>query len=60
MQWLSGRKTYILAGFLILKAALTVAGILPGEPTDALREALEGLGLATLRAGVTKSHRLRP
>lgn len=55
MTVLSGQKTYIVAAFMLLKAILTLAGVLDGDAMTALREALEGLGLATLRAGVTKS-----
>jgi hypothetical protein len=53
MFWLDGKKTYFIAAVIVLSAATSW---LTGELTlaDALTRALEGLGLASLRAGVAK------
>jgi len=52
-DFLSGKKTYIVALGVIVAAAVSYA---TGELTlaDAITRGLEGLGLATLRAGVAK------
>lgn len=53
MDFLNGKKTYIVAAGIVVAA---VVSFLTGELTlaDALVRALEGLGLAGLRAGVSK------
>lgn len=53
MNTMQGYKTYIVAAAVIVAA---VASFVTGEATlkDAIITALEGLGLATLRAGVAK------
>ena len=50
---LAGRKTYIVAGLLIVYELL---GYLLGKSDGVdMKTILEGLGLATLRAGVSKA-----
>ena len=53
MEFLQGKKTYIVAIGVVVAA---VVAFLTGELqlADAVTRALEGLGLATLRAGVSK------
>ena len=53
MDWLSGKKTYIVAFGIVVAS---VVSFLTGEVTlaDAVVRGLEGLGLAALRAGVVK------
>ncbi len=54
MEFLQGKKTYIVAVGVVVAA---VVAFLTGELAlaDAVVRALEGLGLATLRAGVSKA-----
>jgi hypothetical protein len=49
--WLAGWRTYIVAASLVLTAAASFA---LGDATlgEAIRQALEGLGLAALRLGI--------
>jgi hypothetical protein len=62
LNLLRGKKTYIVSGLMILISILKVGvSILNGESTfidalqsDAAVQILEGLGLGTLRAGVSK------
>lgn len=53
MDFLQGKKTYIVAFGVVVAVAVS---FLNGDLTlaDALVKGLEGLGLATLRAGVAK------
>lgn len=53
MEWLSGKKTYIVMIGVIVSA---VVAFTTGEATlsEAIATALTGLGLGTLRAGVSK------
>ncbi len=51
IQFLQGKKTYILSAIIVLKA---LYAYLSGDPS-ALNLLLTGLTTATLRAGVTKS-----
>lgn len=53
MNFLSGQKTYIVAAAVILSA---LAAFVDGSATlqEAINQALVGLGLGTLRAGVAK------
>jgi len=52
MQFLSGKKTYVVAVGVVVSA---VVAFLTGELSlaDTVVRSLEGLGLATLRAGVS-------
>ncbi len=59
MPWLVGKKTYIIAGLMAAKAFI---GYLSGDMTlvefiasPESQTVLEASGLASLRAGVTKS-----
>ena len=55
---LSGYKTYIVSGVLVVLGVLGFLGVnIPGVnlPSDWLLTALNGFGLAALRAGVAKS-----
>lgn len=54
MEWLKGKKTYLIAAVIILTA---LGQILTGDVTiaQALVLVLEGLGLGALRLGVAKS-----
>lgn len=53
MDWLSGKKTYVVAAGIVMAA---LGAFLAGDATlqEALVTALEGLGLATLRIGIAK------
>ena len=53
MDFLQGKKTYIVAVGIVVAAGVS---FLTGDATlsDALNQALTGLGLAGLRAGVAK------
>lgn len=52
MAWVSGKKTYLVAGLMVVYA---VSGWLLGKSPDVdWSMILEGLGLAALRAGVAK------
>ena len=53
MKWLGGKKTYFVAAGVVIAAVLSWA---TGDLSlaDAVTRVLEGLGLATLRAGVAK------
>ena len=57
MQWLKGKKTYIVAG---LMASASLVHLMSGDmglaefvTSDHLNALLEGIGLGTLRAGVS-------
>lgn len=53
MNYLNGKKTYIVAAVIVVQA---VGAFLTGDIAlgEALNQALTGLGLGTLRAGVAK------
>ncbi len=55
--WLSGKKTYILGGLTIIGLVVQaiVGDLTPSEMIDQVYKILMGMGLLTLRAGVTKS-----
>ena len=52
MEWLSGKKTYIIMFCLV---AYGVGLILQGQTEQGVQAILSALGLGALRAGVTKS-----
>ncbi len=54
IQWLQGRKTYIIAALTIIYAVV-VDGLINNDLGTAADKIMIGLGLGTLRAGVTKS-----
>ena len=57
MNWIKGRKTYIVAGLMVLVSLLDVmtgdTGIMEFFKSEDLTVLLSGIGLGTLRAGVT-------
>lgn len=55
MDWLSGKKTYIAAILGAVASFALAVGWLTTEQYGAVMGVLGSLGLATLRAGVTKS-----
>ena len=55
MQWLSGRKTYLVAALMGVLAMARTLGWLDEQSYQTVLGLLAGLGLGTLRAGVTKS-----
>ncbi|CAI2719755.1 hypothetical protein [Nitrospina watsonii] len=59
MNWLRGKKTYMVAAMMV---AISILNIMSGEESlgtfvssPHFNTLLEGIGLGTLRAGVTKS-----
>ncbi len=61
MQWLKGKKTYIIAGLMVLTS---LVHLLSGEMSfvefftgEHLNTLLEGIGLGTLRAGISQTSR---
>jgi len=62
MNWLKGKKTYIIA---VLMVAVSLIHLLSGDmslaefvTSEHINALLEGIGLGTLRAGIGKSPRL--
>ncbi|MCH6578909.1 MAG: hypothetical protein IH802_00900 [Nitrospinae bacterium] len=58
MYWLKGKKTYLIAGLMVLVSMLhlitgdmSLAEFVTSEQVNTL---LEGVGLGTLRAGISK------
>lgn len=60
MQWLKGKKTYIVAGLMALASLVHLVsgdmGLAEFVTSDHLSTLLEGIGLGTLRAGVSSDH----
>ena len=54
MNWLSGKKTYLIAAVMIVVAGLYSQGFISAEVYKIVEGVLVGGGLATLRAGVAK------
>ena len=54
IDWLKGKKTYIVA-FLLLLEGVIVEGLINGDWTSGMQRILEALALFGLRAGVAKS-----
>jgi hypothetical protein len=53
MEWLKGKKTYIISGLMLTYAlAGYLTGLLPVD--EAIRIGLEALGFSTIRAGIKK------
>ncbi len=59
MDWLKGKKTYIIASLMVLTSIvklavgdMTFAEFFSGNDVNTL---LEGLGIGTLRAGISKA-----
>lgn len=55
MDWLMGKKTYAIAGVWALATAAQMVGWISPDSLSTLEKVLLPLGLAALRAGVTKS-----
>ena len=55
MDWLSGKKTYIVAIIGVIMTGLLGTGTISQDQYNMIMGLLGALGLATLRAGVTKS-----
>lgn len=55
-NWLKGKKTYIIAAVLIVLNGMVALGYLSNEQINQINVLLGALGLATLRAGVTKQN----
>ena len=55
MEWLSGKKTYILTGCGTIVVGLWMFGVIETQVADYCLAALGFGSLAALRAGVTKS-----
>ena len=53
-EWLSGKKTYLVAIGMIILAGLRQQGYINDEMFAILESILTGAGLAALRAGVKK------
>lgn len=52
MNWISGKKTYILGGALVVWGVFLFA---TGSQEEGTNKLIEGLALIFLRQGVTKS-----
>jgi hypothetical protein len=55
LAWLSGKKTYFISAGLVILSGLHAQGYLDDALYASLQGVLLGGGLASLRAGVTKS-----
>ena len=59
MDWLKGKKTYIVAGLMVLASLLHLItgdmGLAEFITSEQLNVLLEGVGLGSLRAGVAGS-----
>lgn len=55
IEKLSGKKTYLVALVLVIVSGLQAQGYITAETYKTVEGILIGLGLMTLRAGVTKS-----
>ena len=54
IEWLSGKKTYIVAFLLVILAGLRAQGYITQETYEAILALLAGGGFAALRAGLGK------
>jgi hypothetical protein len=54
MEWLSGKKTYLIAAAMVIVAGLHSQGFISAEVYKIVEGVLMGGGLAALRAGVGK------
>ena len=57
MHWLKGKKTYIIAGLMVLVSLIHLflgdIGFVEFASSEHLNTLLEGVGLGTLRAGIS-------
>ncbi|NIQ04062.1 MAG: hypothetical protein GWM98_29900 [Nitrospinaceae bacterium] len=60
MNWLQGKKTYIVSGLMVMASLTNLIagdmGVVEFFSSSHLNTLLEGIGLGTLRAGVSKTH----
>jgi len=60
MQWLKGKKTYIIAGLMVTVSLVHLfsgdMGFAEFAASEHLNTLLEGVGLGTLRSGVSSKH----
>ena len=54
INYLRGKKTYIVATLLVVVSGLHAQGYLSSEQLDLINTALVGLGFAALRLGMAK------
>jgi len=54
IEFLKGKKTYIVAAIGVIVNGLWAMGYIPAEWLPGINTVLAFLGLATLRAGITK------
>jgi len=54
MEWLNGKKTYIVAFLMVVLSGLLAQGYISADVFTILEGILLGGGLAALRAGVAK------
>ena len=54
MEWLSGKKTYIISGLGCVVVGLYIFGVIDDKTAEMLGGLLGFSGIATLRAGVAK------
>ena len=54
MEWLAGKKTYIVSGLGLIVCGLYVFGVIDDKTAEMLGGLLGFTGIATLRAGVAK------
>lgn len=52
MNWLTGKRTYIVAAGIGIVAALKAAGVIDEATANVILTLLGGAGLATVRAAV--------
>ena len=61
MNWLKGKKTYIVAGLMVLTSLVHLIsgdmGFAELVTSEHFNTLLEGMGLGTLRAGVSQNSR---
>ena len=60
MNWLKGKKTYIIASLMVTASLIHLfwadIGFVEFAASEHVNTLLEGLGLGTLRAGVSGNH----
>ena len=60
MNWLKGKKTYIIAGLMVSASLIHLIlgdiGLVEFATSEHLNTLLEGVGLGTLRAGISNSY----
>ena len=60
MNWLKGKKTYIIAGLMVSASLIHLflgdIGFVEFATSEHLYTLLEGVGLGTLRAGISNSY----